>query len=114
MVTAIGATFLAGFALPVLADSNPFSISPLATGYDLVSYNKTEEGKCGEGQCGADHSKHAKDDMKKCKEEGKCGEGKCGENEKCADAKPKLESKPADGKVDEGKCGEGMCGAMGE
>ncbi|HEX7030967.1 MAG TPA: hypothetical protein VF254_10235 [Gammaproteobacteria bacterium] len=68
------------------ADTSPFSMSNLVSGYMLDAGGdapkKGEEGKCGEGKCG-----------EKKGEEGKCGEGKCGEK-----------------KGKEGKCGEGKCG----
>jgi len=71
------------------ADSSPFGMTALSSGYMTVaalSEHKGEEGKCGEGKCGGDKDKDA---------EGKCGEGKCG-GDKDKDA--------------EGKCGEGKCG----
>lgn len=107
-MSALGASFLAGMAMPVLADSNPFSVSPLSSGYDLVNRAKIAE----EGKCGGKPDSTA--DMKKCAEEGKCGEGKCGDEKKCEHKKEKLEeAKAAADKADEeGKCGEGMCGGM--
>jgi uncharacterized low-complexity protein len=57
------------------ADSSPFAVSALSSGYMTVAHygegkcggEKGEEGKCGEGKCGGEKG-----------EEGKCGEGKCG------------------------------------
>lgn len=69
----------------VMADSNPFVMSDLKTGYMLAEHG---DGKCGEAKCG--------ESMKKV--EGKCGEAKCGESMKKA----------------EGKCGEGKCGGKGK
>ena len=74
------------------ADSSPFSMTALSSGYMAdVAFGghgaKGEEGKCGEGKCGGEKG-----------EEGKCGEGKCGGD------------KGEEGKCGEGKCGEGKCG----
>jgi uncharacterized low-complexity protein len=68
------------------ADTNPFGMTALSSGYMAMSSHS--EGKCGEGKCGGD--KEDKDS------EGKCGEGKCGGDK--------------DDKDSEGKCGEGKCG----
>jgi len=103
---ALGAAFLASAIAPMAsADSNPFSAQQLSGGYDLASYQKQEEGKCGEGKCGDK------------KAEGKCGEGKCGDKKaegKCGEGK--CGDKKAEGKCGEGKCGEkktaeGSCGS---
>ncbi len=64
-----------GLAAQTQADTNPFSINPLESGYEQL--NKGEEGKCGEGKCG-----EGKCGGDKADKEGKCGEGKCGEG-KC-------------------------------
>lgn len=97
--SAVGAAFVGALAAAPLAQAaaNPFSATPLASGYQLAQAGQTE-GKCGgnkpaEGQGGGD--------MKA--KEGKCGEGKCGGDM----------NKP---KASEGKCGgdkkatEGKCG----
>lgn len=90
VTAALGAAFLATALLPIAsADVNPFSATPLNTGYDIVNAGD-HEGKCGEGKCGESKGGEGKG------EEGKCGEGKCG-----GDAK----------KDSEGKCGEGKCGS---
>ncbi len=78
---ALGAAFLASAISPLAdADTNPFSVQPLASGYDIVNAGSHEgkcgEGKCGEGKCGEEESKG---------DEGKCGEGKCGEGKCGAD-----------------------------
>ena len=77
---ALGTTFIAAMsASPVAnAETNPFGMQNLESGYMQVA-----EGKCGEG---------------KMKKEGKCGEGKCGEGK----------AKAKEAKCGEGKCGEGM------
>lgn len=74
VAAALGAAFLATAISPIAsADVNPFSATPLNSGYDIVNAGDHEgkcgEGKCGEGKCGGDAKKDS---------EGKCGEGKCG------------------------------------
>lgn len=109
LALAMGATFAATMsASPIAnADSNPFGMSALSSGYMQVAENAPEgkcggkmkqegEGKCGEGKCGEGMMKAGEG---KCGEgkkmvEGKCGEGKCGANKARK----------------EGKCGEGKCG----
>jgi uncharacterized low-complexity protein len=91
---AMGATFLAAMsATPVAnADTNPFGIQALKSGYMHVAQNddedegkaKAKEAKCGEGKCGEG----------KMKKEGKCGEGKAKAKEgKCGEGKAKEEEK---------------------
>ena len=66
----IGSAFVAtlGLSSVAYADSNPFTVNELESGYQLAAADA--EGKCGEAKCGADaEEKDA---------EGKCGEGKCG------------------------------------
>jgi uncharacterized low-complexity protein len=122
LAIALCATFSAAIsASPVVfADSNPFGMQDLGTGYMQLA-----EGKCGEGKCGEKMMKEGKcgDKMKK---EGKCGdkmnmEGKCGDGKakkegKCGDGKVKKEGKCGDGKVKkEGKCGANKSGeSMGD
>lgn len=122
LVTAIGAAFLASGAVPVMAGSSPFTVNPLARGYDLVSMaeadvqktstdsydccdHKQGEGKCGEGMCGEGKEHHHDKDMKYKHSEGKCGEGMCGEGKNHHQASDDSKHMNA-----EGKCGEGMCG----
>ncbi|KPV39762.1 hypothetical protein AN478_10315 [Thiohalorhabdus denitrificans] len=91
----LGATVAGGLALGSLgaqADTNPFQVADLGSGY-MVAENQAE-GRCGgatdddkkgeEGKCGgmsdSDKSKGEKDKAAKDKKdggEGKCGEGKC-------------------------------------
>ncbi|MGB5278845.1 MAG: hypothetical protein WBO73_00435 [Gammaproteobacteria bacterium] len=98
LAIAMGATFAAALsASPVAnADSNPFGMQNLSSGYMQLA-----EGKCGEGKCGGKSEKEGKCGEGKCggksEKEGKCGEGKCG------GMKEKEKEK-------EGKCGEGKCG----
>ncbi|MDX5333209.1 MAG: hypothetical protein LPK58_04095 [Gammaproteobacteria bacterium] len=84
---ATGALVVASLSAPAYAaaDTNPFAITSLQSGYMVAA----AEGKCGEGKCGG--ASGAKQDAA----EGKCGEGKCGGAKKDAA---------------EGKCGEGKCG----
>ena len=96
VAAALGASFaLSLAATPAMADTNPFGMQKLDSGYMTVA-----SGKCGEGKCGGS----------KDKSEGKCGEGKCG------GSKDKSEGKCGEGKCggskgkSEGKCGEGKCG----
>ncbi len=99
---AMGATFLTAMAASPIAsaDTNPFGMQNLESGYLQVA-----EGKCGEGKekakeakCGGEKAKEAKCGGEKAKE-AKCGEGKCGEG---------MENKSE--KAKEAKCGEGKCG----
>ena len=96
---AVGAALAASaFAIPAAnAESNPFEITTLSSGYMVADSHKEGgcgEGKCGEGKCGEGKCGEGKD-----KAEGSCGEGKCGEG-KCGEGKDKAE----------GSCGEGKCG----
>ena len=105
VAVAVGAALATSLASVSVAnaDSSPFSMTALSSGYMAdVAFGghgdaKGEEGKCGEGKCGGDKG-----------EEGKCGEGKCGgdkgEEGKCG------EGKCGGDKGEEGKCGEGKCG----
>ncbi len=95
IATALGAVVIGSLAcVSVQANTNPFSINSLESGYMQIA----AEGKCGEGKCGGDKAEKAAKTMK----EGKCGEGKCGGDkaEKASKAKK------------EGKCGEGKCGGQ--
>lgn len=97
LAAAIGATFVASMAAsPVVsADTNPFAMSPLTSGYQVAG----KDGNCGgmkkgekAGSCGGKKGKEAhcggkkngeahcggKKDDSKGKKEGQCGEGKCG------------------------------------
>lgn len=96
----LAATFAAGTAQ---AETSPFGISEISSGYQVADGHADHEGKCGEGKCGG----------KKAEKEGKCGEGKCGADA----AKKSMEGKCGEGKCGgdkkaekEGKCGEGKCG----
>ena len=68
---AIGTTFAAAMAAsPVAsADTNPFGMQNMESGYMQVA-----EGKCGEGKAKAKEGKCGEGKAK----EAKCGEGKCG------------------------------------
>jgi len=90
LAVAMGATFAAAMsASPVAnADSNPFGMNALSSGYMQVADNAPAEGKCGGNKAKAAEGKCGEGMMK-------AGEGKCGEGKKMV----------------EGKCGEGKCGA---
>ena len=97
---AMGATFLTAMAASPIAsaDTNPFGMQNLESGYLQVAEGKCGEGKDKEGKCGEGKAKEAKCGEGKAKE-AKCGEGKCGEG---------MENKSE--KAKEAKCGEGKCG----
>ena len=107
LAVALGAAFLATSIAPLAcAEMNPFSAQQLSGGYDLVSFSKHEEGKCGEGKCG-DDSAHGG----KAEDEGKCGDDKAESEGKCGGDKAEGEGKCGGDKAEgEGKCGEGKCG----
>ena len=91
LAAALSAAFLATAVAPLAsAEVNPFSAQQLSGGYDLASFGKHEEGKCGEGKCGGEKSE---------------GEGNCGGDK--AEGEGSCGGDKAGG---EGKCGEGKCG----
>lgn len=98
---AMGATFLTAMSVSpiVSADTNPFGMQNLESGYLQVAEGKCGEGKAKEAKCGEGKAKEAKcgegkmDTSDKAKE-AKCGEGKCGEG--------KMDNSE---KAKEGKCG---------
>jgi uncharacterized low-complexity protein len=112
IATALGAVVIGSLAsISVQANTNPFSIHSLESGYmqsaaeGKCGGDKAEkaaktmkEGKCGEGKCGGDKAEKAAKAMK----EGKCGEGKCGGDK----------AEKASKAMKEGKCGEGKCGGQ--
>lgn len=94
LAIALGATLAAGMVAQVNAAENPFSSTPMVSGYKVAM-----EGKCGEGKCGAktkteqgaaegdDSAANTAEGTAKSETEGKCGaksgaksetEGKCG------------------------------------
>ncbi|MBD9363577.1 HvfA family oxazolone/thioamide-modified RiPP metallophore [Methylomonas fluvii] len=100
---AIGASLLPTLAGNFAqADTNPFALSELSSGYMLTAEAKPEagadkmkDGSCGEGKCGASM-------MKKSTDSKAATEGKCAGNKAAA---------PAGDKAAEGKKMEGNCGA---
>jgi len=106
LAAALGAAFVTSMAFTPMAsaDTNPFGVTELETGYMVLA----------EGKCGDKAAKKAAKAEAKCGE-GKCGEGKCGANN-AADTAKKADgscgaNKAADtAKKAEGKCGEGKCG----
>lgn len=102
---AIGVSILPSLTGNVaIADSNPFAVSELGSGYMLTAEakpnqagaDKMKDGACGEGKCGAGM-------MKKSTDAKAATEGKCAGNKPAAAAE-----KPADGKKMEGNCGANM------
>jgi len=99
---ALGAAFVTSLAASNLsadANTNPFAMSELSSGYmqlaDASDANKSDQ--------------QGKSDGKKTENEGKCGEGKCGgKNEMKQNMEGKCGGKKAE---QEGKCGEGKCGS---
>ncbi len=89
LAIAVGAALATSLGAAANADSSPFAMTTLASGYMAADIG---EGKCGgdkgeEGTCGGDkdaegHCGEDKDAEGHCGgdkgEEGKCGEGKCG------------------------------------
>ena len=100
VAAAVGALMAVGMTSAVSADTNPFDMQQLDSGYMQLAggHEKKAEGKCGAGKCGHDKKAEGKHGAGKCghdkKAEGKCGAGKCGHEKKA-----------------EGKCGAGKCGA---
>ncbi|WKJ89467.1 hypothetical protein QZJ86_15785 [Methylomonas montana] len=101
---AIGASLLPTLAGNIAqADSNPFALSELSSGYmltaeakpDQAGADKMKDGACGEGKCGAS--------MKKSTDTKAATEGKCAGNKPAPAA-----DKAADGKKTEGNCGANM------
>jgi len=98
-VFVIGSSIIASSAAisTANAESNPFAVSDLSSGYMNVAeagqeaMGKMKEASCGEGKCGANKAEAG---MKKA------AEAKCGANRAKMDMK----------KAAEGKCGEGKCG----
>lgn len=97
---AMGTAVLSTLAVTAAhAESNPFAMNDMNSGYMQLAAADTaksgmKEGSCGEGKCGG-----------AMKAAPKTVEGACAGNKPAA--------KPAN-KAAEGKCGEGMCGAMME
>ena len=104
LASAMGTAVISTFAATTVnAESNPFGMTELSSGYMQVA----EAGKSGEMKCGANMN------MK----EGTCGAGMMGgeaktEEGKCAGNKAAKEAAKVEDKSKEGKCGEGKCGEM--
>lgn len=117
LAIAVGAALAASASVGLAqADTNPFGMSAMASGYEMPANEgscgatkgdaKDHEGKCGEGKCGKDKAHEGKCGEGKCgtakDHEGKCGEGKCGED------------KGKEGSCGESKGEEGSCGEKAE
>ncbi len=102
---AVAATLSAGSIAN--AETNPFGVSELPSGYMQLAEAEKKDGSCGAGKCGG----KMKEKMEK--KDGKCGAGKCGGEMKDKDgncAGDKKGAKKSEGECGEGKCGEGKCG----
>jgi len=112
---AIGATLAAGGALSSNAmassQSNPFEMTELSSGYQIVVASKEGDKKGAEGKCGNMKEGDKKGADGKKDAEGKCGEGKCGTNKSTKAAKKTEKKADKKSKTTEGKCGQGKCGA---
>ena len=54
IASALGLTLAATLTGTAQADSNPFGISEISSGYEVAGNHADHEGKCGEGKCGGD------------------------------------------------------------
>lgn len=113
IATAVGSAVLTGLAANVNAETNPFAMTEMSSGYMQVAvdtHNKVNEAGCG-AAAKADskaHEKHAGGQVKKA--EGSCGAGQCGAMMSGGKMKPGMES--SCGAMMKGK--EGACGMMGD
>jgi len=116
LTLAMGTTaVISGFAAN--AESNPFAMSELSSGYMVAeASNKTSHGACGgnvadaNGKRITEGSKESKKSAPKTKKaEGSCGEGMCGGMMEGGKMKKGMEAMC--GEMMKGK--EGMCGMMG-
>jgi uncharacterized low-complexity protein len=85
LAIALGATLAASMVAQVNAAENPFSSTPMVSGYKVAM-----EGKCGEGKCGATKT------QPKADSEGKCGDAKAApatDDTTTTDAKSEAEGK---------------------
>lgn len=101
LAAAMGTLVISSFAANVNAESNPFALTELSSGYMQTaaaadaSNNKVTQGGCASNTGSAANAKPAAPAAKKT--EGSCGEGKCG-------------SMMTGGKMNKGM--ENACGAM--
>jgi uncharacterized low-complexity protein len=97
LATVMGTAFVSAMSVTaVQADSNPFEMTEMSSGYMQLAEAK-KEGSCGEGKCGSSMNM----------EEPKMPEGKCA-------GKKAMPAPAAETKAKEASCGEGKCGAMME
>jgi len=119
LTLAMGTTaVISGFAANVNAESNPFAMSELSSGYMVAEVsNKTSHGACGGNVADANGKRITNDNKgsskktapKTKKAEGSCGEGMCGGMMEGGKMKKGMEGMC--GEMMKGK--EGMCGMMG-
>ncbi len=111
---AMGTAVISGFAAQVQAESNPFALNELSSGYMVAeaSSSKTSHGACGGNVTDVNGKKISdsnKDAGKTKKAEGSCGEGMCGGM--MQEGKMKKGMEGMCGEMMKGK--EGACGMMG-
>ncbi len=100
LATVIGAAVVSSFASSANAESNPFVMNELSSGYMQLAVADTAATPMPAAKTTTPAvAKPA------TKTGGTCAEGKCGEMMKAAAAAPAA-------KTEEGKCGEAKCGAM--
>lgn len=118
LTLAMGTAVITGFAANVQAETNPFALSELSSGYMVAeASNKTSHGACGGNVADANGNKITNANKaagKKTspgakKAEGSCGEGMCGGMMQGGKMKKGMEGMC--GEMMKGK--EGACGMMG-
>ncbi len=118
LAMAMGSAVISSFTMNAQADSNPFALTELASGYMLAQYsNKTNHGACGGNVADANGNKTTNaakastnpTGAKSKKAEGSCGEGMCGGMMSGGEMKKGMEGSCGD--MMKGK--EGSCGMMG-
>jgi uncharacterized low-complexity protein len=118
LAVAMGTAVISGFAANVSADSNPFAISELSSGYMVAeASSKVAQAICGSNAMDANGNvvSKSKSDTKgnkgnqSKKAEGSCGEGMCGGMMSGGKMKKGMEGMC--GEMMKGK--EGSCGMMG-
>ncbi|QPK62438.1 hypothetical protein IVG45_16490 [Methylomonas sp. LL1] len=117
LTLAMGTAVISGFAVNANAESNPFAMNELSSGYMVAAAsNKSSHGACGGNVADANgnkingaHKEDSKIAAKTKKAEGSCGEGMCGGMMQGGKMKKGMEGMC--GEMMKGK--EGACGMMG-
>ncbi|MBS3964438.1 MAG: hypothetical protein KGZ80_08080 [Methylomonas sp.] len=132
LTLAMGTAVLSGLAVNVHADSNPFALVELSSGYTVAEASNTKansHGACGGNVADADGRRidqgQTKGKPAAKSSEGACGEGMCGAMMSGGKMKKGMEGMCGDmmkgkegacgmmgGDQDAGKAAEGSCGAM--